>query len=72
MSFNTSDAQRLLEARIDDGLRQADRGELVCGNFLSPAERAYAEIVARSKRAYDRVFFFGGYNEAERKRIFFL
>ena len=72
MSFNTSDAQRLLEARIDDGLRQSDRGELVCGNFLSPAERAYAEIVARSKRAYDRVFCFGGYNESERKRIFFL
>lgn len=72
MSYNTSDAQRLLEARIDDYMRQSDRGELVCGNFLTPAEKAYAEIAIRSRRASDRVFFFGGYNGAERKRIFFI
>lgn len=72
MNYNTNDAQKLLEARIDDGLRQSERGELVCGNFLTPAEKAYAEIVVRSKRSSDRVFFFGGYSEAERTRIFFL
>lgn len=69
MNFNTGDAQRLLEARIDDHLRQADRGELVCGNFLTPSEKAYADIVLRSRRAADRVFFFGGYSAAERCRI---
>lgn len=72
MNYSTNDAQKLLEARIDDGLRQSDRGELVCGNFLTPADRAYAEIVVRSRRVYDRVFFFGGHKEAERKRIFFI
>ena len=72
MSYNANDAQKLLEARIDDGLRQSERGELVCGNFLTPAEKAYAEIIVRTKRACDRVFFFGGYVEAERKRIFFM
>ena len=72
MNNNISDAQKLLEARIDDSLRQSDRGELVCGNFLTPADRAYAEIVLRARRASDRAFFFGGYSGAERTRIFFI
>ena len=72
MSYNTNDAQKLLEARIDDCLRQSDRGELVCGNFLTPAEKAYSEIAVRLRRAGERVFFFGGYDGAERKRIFFV
>lgn len=69
MQPNTFDAQKLLAARLEDYLRQADRGELVCGNFLTPAEAACASLVARELRSSGRVFFLGGYKEAERKRI---
>ncbi len=72
MNFNLDDAQRLLEARIDDWLRQSDRGELVCGNFLTPAEIAVARNILHSKRAQDRAFFFGGYSGAERRRMVFV
>lgn len=72
MNLNTNDAHRLLAARIDDCLRQADRGELVCGNFLTPSEVSCAEIILRSRRATDRAFFFGGYEGAERRRIIVL
>ena len=72
MNFNIDDAQKLLEARIDDLLRQSDRGELVCGNFLTPAEVAVARVVLQVKRAQDRVFFFGGYHDAERRRMIFI
>lgn len=67
-----SDAQKLLASRASDYLRQADRGELVCGNFLTPQEAAYTLSVMREARASERAFLFGGYAEAERKRIFVL
>ena len=67
-----NDAQKLLASRASDYLRQADRGELVCGNFLTPQEAAYTLSVMREARSADRVFLFGGYAEAERKRIFVL
>ena len=70
MNINNDDAQKLLEARLDDYIRQSDRGELVCGNFLTPQEIAHMRIILRSRRAEDRAFFFGGYDGAERKRIF--
>lgn len=72
MEFNMNDAQKLLASRASDYLRQADRGELVCGNFLTPQEAAYTLSVMREARAAERVFLFGGYAEAERKRIFVL
>ena len=36
MSANISGAQRLLAARLDDLIARTERGELACGNFLSP------------------------------------
>ena len=72
MSYISDDAQKLLAARIDDHLRQAERGELECGNFLTPAEAAEAKIILRERRAADRVFFFGGYKDAERRRMIFI
>ena len=72
MEFNNSEAQKLLASRASDYLSQADRGELVCGNFLTPQEAAYILSVFREMRASERVFLFGGYLEAERKRIFVL
>ena len=69
MQLNNSDAQRLLAARLEDYLKRSDRGELVCGNFLTPAEIAYTVSVARERKRFDRVLFVGGYVGAERKRV---
>ena len=70
--MDLTDAQKLLASRILDYLRFADRGELVCGNFLTPSEAAYAMTVAGELRALDRIFLFGGYDDAERKMLFVL
>lgn len=72
MRSNIIDAQKLLASRAEDYLRMADRGELVCGNFLSPAEAAYVALCMRELGASNRFFLFGGYGDAERKRIFVL
>ena len=70
MNQSIVDAHKLLASRVSDYLRLADRGELVCGNFLTPEEAAYTETVFREARAAERFFFFGGFGEAERKRVF--
>ena len=70
MNQNLNEAHKLLASRVSDYLRLSDRGELVCGNFLTPEEAAYTEVVLRELRAHDRAFFFGGYKDAERKRVF--
>ena len=72
MQPNINDAQKLLASRVEDHLRLSERGELVCGNFLTPGEAAFAMSVARELRAADRVFLFGGYADAERKRLMVL
>lgn len=70
MNQSVSEAHKLLASRVSDYLRLSERGELVCGNFLTPEEAAYTEVVLRELRAHDRAFFFGGYKDAERKRVF--
>ncbi|MBE6685237.1 MAG: hypothetical protein E7592_06260 [Ruminococcaceae bacterium] len=50
----------------------AGRGELVCGNFLTPSEAAFVAVCMKELGAQDRFFLFGGYKEAERKRLFVL
>ena len=72
MNQNANEAHKLLASRVSDNLRLSERGELVCGNFLTPQEAAYMMSVAREMRASDRVFLFGGYKDAERKRMYFL
>ncbi|MBO7250777.1 MAG: hypothetical protein J6V42_05835 [Clostridia bacterium] len=69
MQPNNSDAQRLLAARLEDYLRISERGELVCGNFLTPAESVYLISVAKEMRCLDRIIFLGGFSDAERKMI---
>ncbi len=65
MSKNTElDA---LYARLDDLLARADRGELCMSGFLSPAELHYAR-----KYLGEKCIAFGGYDEAERQRIYLL
>ncbi len=72
MKADINCAQKLLKSRLEDHLRQAERGELVCGNFLSCAEAAYCLSVAITLRARDRIFLWGGFDDAERKRLFVL
>ena len=72
MKLNITDAQKLLASRAEDYLRMADRGELVCGNFLTPSEAAYVAVCMKELGAQDRFFLFGGYKVAERKRLFVL
>ena len=72
MQQNLNEAQKLLASRVEDLLRLSERGELVCGNFLTPSEGAFALSVARELRSADRIFLFGGYRDAERKRLMVL
>lgn len=62
----------LLEARLEDLLRAADRGIPALSAFLSPAERVSAERFFALRGERDRVRFWGGYPEAERVRLYLL
>lgn len=62
-----SDAQRLLAARFDDLILRSGRGELACGNFLSPADAAFVTRLARERGIKDRFALIGGYEDAERR-----
>lgn len=72
MNLNNSDAHKLLEARLDDMLERSRRGELVCGNFLTPAELSVCRIMLRQRGEEGDSFFWGGYNGAERQRLYVL
>lgn len=70
MRFDLTDAHKLLASRISDSLDRADRGELVCGNFLTPGEAAISREFLREMSAEKKAFFYGGYPDAERVRMF--
>ena len=72
MKLNITDAQKLLASRAEDYLSMADRGKLVCGNFLTPSEAAFVAVCMKELGARGRFFLFGGHKEAERKRLFVL
>ena len=59
-----------LYARLDDLRGRAVRGEMGMSAFLSPRELHYAE--AFLKRQGVNFFSFGGYNGAERRRVYLL
>ena len=59
-----------LYARLDDHIRAADKGELAVTDFLTPRELHYAE--AYLKRQGVRFITFGGYDDAERKKVYIL
>ena len=72
MDINNTLDQKLLLSRAQDYLRLSDKGELVCGNFLTPREEAYLLCFFEQSRAGERIYTFGGYASAERKRPFVL
>ncbi len=67
MNNSISDAQKLLAARFDDLIARSERGELACGNFLSPADAAFLKRLSRERGVCDRFALVGGYADAERK-----
>ncbi len=61
-----------LFSRADDLLEQSSKGFVTSTSFLTPGEhRVLAEKLTRDG-FYSRFFSFGGYNDAERKCIFFV
>ena len=64
MKIDLTDAHKLLASRIGDSLDRAERGELVCGNFLTPGEVAVSREILRERKNEERAFFFGGYSDA--------
>lgn len=59
-----------LLARLDDLVKRAEKGEVATSDFLSPAEGHAARQYLMRKGAFFRVF--GGYEDAERARIYVL
>ena len=61
---------RGLFARLSDLCGRAEQGEMVMTNFLTPGEQRHAERYLRGQRMEFRCF--GGYEDAERQRIYLL
>ncbi|MBQ9113248.1 MAG: hypothetical protein IJY08_06675 [Clostridia bacterium] len=59
-----------LIARLDDLRDRAEGGSVGMGDFLSPKEAHYAEMYLRSVGA--RYLLWGGYEDAERRRVYVL
>lgn len=61
-----------LSARISDLLNESDRGYITHSAFLDPAEVFFAKGYVKQIGAKKRSFFYGGYENAERKCLFLL
>ena len=59
-----------LYARLEDIKKRAVRGEVGISAFLSPRESHYASIYLKQSGA--QFFLYGGYRDAERKRMYIL
>ena len=67
-----SKEQKLFYAKLDD-LEKRARGGVVChSSFMTPSESYKAEKYFEAKGNKDKICFFGGYFEAQRKQIFLL
>lgn len=69
---NSEKGNKELLARIEDLISSAEEGILSMTGFLSPAEAFYAKEIIRSFGISDRSLLFGGYADAERKRLIIL
>lgn len=63
---------KLFLAKLDDLERKADGGAVRHSSFLTPSEQYRAQSYFSSKGKKDRICFFGGYKNAQRKQIFLL
>ena len=67
-----SKEQKLFYARLDDLERRANGGVVSHSAFLTPSEAFKAEKYFEAKGNKDKICFFGGYVDAQRKQIFLL
>lgn len=72
MDNNRKEIYTHLAARIDDFLRLSEKGAPAVSNFLTPAEVHFSEQILCLKNVCDRALFFGGYDDAQRKRLVIL
>lgn len=63
---------RLLLARIRDGIAALDSGMASATPFLNPGEQYFAGQLLRESGRGEQGVFFGGYPEAERRRLLLL
>ncbi len=63
---------KLFYAKLEDLLKKADGGMVAHSSFLTPGESFKAEKYFLAKGNKDRICFFGGYSDAQRKQIFLL
>lgn len=70
MSGRERDEFKGMYARLEDWIARVERGEPICGSFFSPRELHYAERYLDGRGvSYGS---FGGYGEAERKKLYLL
>lgn len=72
MNNNIKEVRAQLAARIKDFLRLSEKGDLAVSNFLTPAEVCFSEEFLGSENIRNRTLFFGGYDDAQRKRLVIL
>ncbi len=70
MMGREDDALRGLLARLSDLCRRAEMGEMTVTDFLTPGEQIHAERYLKGKGIAFGAF--GGYEDAERKRLYLL
>lgn len=66
------DGSASLQARMEDYIAKAARGEIAVSRFFTPGERRAAERILLSSGAREQAFFWGGYTDAERECLFLL
>lgn len=58
------------EARLEDYLAQSDRGEIAVSPFLTPGEQLQAVRYLTRKGSMQKLRLWGGYPDAERRRLY--
>ena len=61
---------KLLSSRIDDMIMRCDRGEAAYSPFLNETQRAEVSMYLKGRTQDCGIRFFGGYEDAERTRLF--
>ncbi len=72
MDGRYNDEYVALEARISDYIDRSERGELCVSKFLAPSELIICRKLLARGGVYGRAVFDGGYDDAERQRLFLL
>jgi len=70
--YETQNEYRLLYARAEELTRRAENGVPASGTFLTFGEQNAVSSYMRSLRMGERLLLWGGYEDAERKKAFFV